>query len=84
MKRFFCVLILQLSTIRLILDKYPRAQQLLDNDPTPTGVFRFWQSTLMRVILVSFFNEPLEIIAALYIYGCVARGCYLFSAQFCD
>ena len=29
-----------LAVVRAITDKYPRAQQLLDNEPTPTGIFR--------------------------------------------
>ena len=30
-----------LSTLRLLLDKYPRTQQLLENEPTPTGIFLY-------------------------------------------
>jgi nucleolar complex protein 3 len=29
-----------LSLMRQLLDKYPRTQQLLENDPTPIGIFR--------------------------------------------
>jgi hypothetical protein len=29
------------AVIRQLTDKYPRCQQLLDNDPTPIGVFRY-------------------------------------------
>jgi hypothetical protein len=30
-----------LAVVKLMLEKYPRAQQLMDNEPTPSGVFRY-------------------------------------------